>query len=292
MKVLVTGAAGILGTRVLAALRVAGHSVVALRRPQAAADPSFVDVDLANTVALTEILHAHRAEVVIHLAWYTATADYKTSTKNLACVAHTLDLLRLAHEAGCRRFIGAGTCAEYDWSHPALIERVTPCAPRTLYGAAKLAAFSVAEHFAATRSFELVWPRYGFLFGGGMAGRLVGSAIAALSSGRNFACSSGHQVRDFQHFDDAAAATLALVDSPVTGPINIGSGQPTTVRSIVESLQVLTGGTGRATFGASDPTEPPVLVPDLTRLRDDVGWRASTPLADQLARAVAEAHRA
>ncbi len=272
MKVLVTGAAGFLGSRVVDTLRAGHHEVVALRR---------ADCELADRSRLSEILHRERPEAVIHLAWYATPPRYWSAPENLACVADSMALLELARAAGCRRFVGAGTCAEYDWSHERLVENVTPCVPRTLYGAAKLAVCMVGERFAPL---SFAWARYAFLFGSG-DGRLISSASEALSAGRDFPCSSGEQIRDFLHVDDAARATVALALSDVTGPVNIGSGEPTSVRAVVELVAQLAGGTGRPVFGAvaARPDEPRALVLDLARLTTEVGWRPAHPLPDRIA---------
>lgn len=280
MKVLVTGAAGFLGSRVVACLRAGHHEVVALRR-SGPPDTELIDCEFADRARLAEILHSHHPEAVIHLAWYATPPSYWSAPENLACVADSMALLELARAAGCRRFVGAGTCAEYDWSYERLVENVTPCLPRTLYGAAKLAVCTVGERFAPL---SFAWARYGFLFGS-RDGRLISSAIEALSAGRDFPCSSGEQVRDFIHVDDAAAATVALVLSDVTGPINIGSGEPTSVRAVVESIAQLAGGTGRPLFGAvaARPDEPRALVLDLARLTTEVGWRPAHTLRERIA---------
>jgi nucleoside-diphosphate-sugar epimerase len=271
MKVLVTGAAGNLGTRVVAQLS-ARHDVVALRR---VGGDGFVECDLANTSAMAAIVDEHRPEAVVHLAWFAKHPAYWTSLENLASAAQSLELLRIAAGAGCRRFVGAGTCAEYDWSHVRLVEGVTPCVPRTLYGAAKLGVCLAGERMTAM---SFAWARYGFLFGPG-DGRLISTAIAALRAGEDFRSSAGEQVRDFLHLDDAASATVAILESDLVGPVNVGSGEATSVRAVVETIAALAGGAGRPQFGASSQ-EPPELVLDTSRLASI--WRAPRTLRERL----------
>jgi nucleoside-diphosphate-sugar epimerase len=290
VKILVTGARGFLGTRVMAALAGGADEVIGLGRPHGPAAASgaaaFVACDLADTPRLTGVLRELRPEAIVHLAWFTAHGAYWSAPENLGCVATGLALIRLAAEHGCRRFVGAGTCAEYDWRHAELVERTTPCVPHTLYGAAKLGLFLVAERFAQTAGISLAWARYGFLFGPDeAAGRLVTGAIRSLAAGTDFACSAGTQVRDFVHVDEAAAATAALVRGDATGPVNIGSGEPMAVRRIVATIAELVGGRAVPRFGAlpTRPDDPPALVLDLTRLHGEVGWRPRRSLRDALA---------
>jgi len=290
VKFLVTGARGFLGARVVAALAAQpGDEVVGLYRPRAGGAGPGIACDLDDTPRLAGVLRELRPDAILHLAWFTAHGAYWSAPENLGCVATGLSLLRLAAEHGCRRFVGAGTCAEYDWQSAQLIERATPCAPHTLYGAAKLGLFLVAERFAQTTGMSLAWPRYGFLFGPDEApGRLVTGAIRALAAGADFACSTGTQVRDFLHVDEAAAATVAIARSAVTGPVNVGSGEAMPVRQIVETVAALVGGPARPRFGAlpGRPEDPAALILDLARLHGEVGWRPARSVHAQLAATV------
>ena len=77
------------------------------------------------------------------------------------------------------------------------------------------------------------------------------------------------QVRDFLHVEDVARALVFLLDSPVEGNVNIGSGDPLTQRHVVESIARLIGRPellrlGAVPTGANDPAR---LIPDVARLR-------------------------
>ncbi len=297
MRVLLTGAFGFLGAHVSSALRARGDDVLAVRRAANSRPISegvqVIDCDLADADRVAAVLHEYRPEGIVHLAWFTARETYWTAPENLACIAQGLHLLRMASASGCRRFVGAGTCAEYDWSHASLVERVTPCLPRSLYGTAKLALGLVGERFAEPRDLSFAWARYGFLFGEDeAAGRLVGSAIETLAAGRDFACSHGRQIRDYLHVAEAATATAALLHSEATGPVNIGSGEPVALRRLLETVATLVGGPGQLRFGALPPRDddPEALIPSLQRLEREVGWRPSRSLHDRLADVVAAAH--
>jgi nucleoside-diphosphate-sugar epimerase len=278
---------------VVAQLAGSPHEVIGVVRPDAQRPASgpLVACDLDDEPRLASLLRELRPEAVVHLAWFTAHGAYWSAPDNLGCVTSGLSLLRLAAEHGCRRFVGAGTCAEYDWRHALLVERTTPCVPHTLYGAAKLALFLVAERFAQTAGLSLAWARYGFLFGPDEApGRLVTGAIRALAAGTDFACSAGAQIRDFIHADDAAEATVALLHAGATGPVNIGAGEAMPVRQIVEIVARAVGGPAVPRFGAlpTRPDDPPSLVLDLSRLSGEVGWRPRRTLTAALTDTVAQ----
>ena len=290
-RVLLTGAGGFIGAPALTALTAAGHDVHAVSsRPRLdGAGATWHTVDLLDPVAVTALARELSAERLLHLAWYTEHGRYWQAPENLRWVQATLGLLAAFQAAGGTRAVLAGTCAEYDWSHPVLSETSTPLAPATLYGTAKHATHLVAQGWAEQVCLSLAWGRVFFLYGPGEAGsRLVPAVATALLAGRQAEVTSGEQTRDFMYVDDVAAAFVALLDSPVTGAVNVASGEELSVREFVEALALQTGRPELVRYGAL-PTragEPPRLVADVTRLRDEVGFASSVPLASGLARTV------
>jgi nucleoside-diphosphate-sugar epimerase len=115
-----------------------------------------------------------------------------------------------------------------------------------------------------------------FLYGPGEhPDRLVSSVARRLLAGAEAPTTEGTQVRDFMHVADVAGAFAALVDSDVTGPVNIGSGRPVTVRAVVDEVARAAGRPELVRFGALPQRagEPPELVADVGRLRDEVRFR-------------------
>jgi nucleoside-diphosphate-sugar epimerase len=184
-----------------------------------------------------------------------------------------------------------GTCAEYDWSQAdgPLHETTSAIAPSTLYGVAKDALRRVCCAYSQKESFELAWGRLFFLYGPREApGRLVPSVIRSLLAGEEVRTTRGTQRRDFLHVDDLARAIVALLHSPVLGPVNIASGQSTAVADVVEQIAIAVGRPELVRLGAlpERPDEPPLLLADTGRLRDEVGFRTQISLADGIAETV------
>ena len=225
---------------------------------------------------------------LLHLAWDATPGLFWTSTENLRWVAASLGLYLAFAASGGRRAVVAGSCAEYDWSHSELDEARTPLVPRTLYGEAKRALHTLLERAAAQSGVELAWGRIFFLYGPHEAeGRLVSDVTRALLAGREARCSEGSQQRDFMHVADAGRAFAALVDSDVTGPVNVASGECVPVRSIVAALGELTGGAGLIRYGtANRPDEPPRLSASVERLRQRTGFESMYDLRSGLAQTV------
>src|SRR5262249_16760441 len=123
VKVVVTGASGFIGRHSLPALVARGHEVHAMARRalQLPRLPAHV-CDLLDPHATAALIARVRPTHLLHFAWYAVPGKYWTAPENLDWVAATLHLLRGFAASGGQRVVMAGTCAEYDWSHPTLSE--------------------------------------------------------------------------------------------------------------------------------------------------------------------------
>jgi nucleoside-diphosphate-sugar epimerase len=270
--VLVTGATGFVGRMALAPLVAHGYDVHAVRFGPVveAAGVTWHDTDLLDRP--DELVARLAPSHLLHLAWYAVPGQYWTSRENLRWVRASLALYAAFVAAGGKRVVMAGSSAEYDWSAGTCREDATPIAPSTYYGNAKAALWSVVREDAKVAGVSAAWARFFFLYGPHeYPQRLVASVIRALLRGERAAASPGTQLRDFLHTADAAAATVALLDSPVTGPVNIASGQPIAVKELIERIRAHTG--GEVDYGALPADPAPMIAADTHRLNDEVGWR-------------------
>ena len=115
MKVLLTGATGFIGSHVARELVRQGHEVHALVQPEIdrsriadiASSLRFIQADLLDT---STIFQPPSVDLCIHLAWYVEPGKYPQSPLNKDWVAASLRLAHALKDAGCRRFVAAGTC--------------------------------------------------------------------------------------------------------------------------------------------------------------------------------------
>jgi nucleoside-diphosphate-sugar epimerase len=295
-RVLVTGASGFVGSRALAPLRKRGFEVHAVaRRPPAAPGASAADVrwhaaDLLDAPQRRAVAAAVGASHLLHLAWYAEPGAFWTAPENAAWVSATVALAEEFAAAGGRRAVVAGSCAEYDWSAPQPLREDAPLAPATLYGVAKDATRRVVAALGDRLGFETAWGRVFFVYGPGEdERRLVASVARALLAGERAATSAGAQVRDFVHVADVAAAFAALVDGGVTGAVNVASGKGVAVRALAELIARAAGRPDLLDVGAlpARAGDPPALVAEVTRLRDEVGFVPSIGLEEGVRETVA-----
>lgn len=287
-RLLVTGATGFIGRPAVGAA-CAHFEVHAAARANRAALPDgarFHRCDLLAPGAAEALVAAVRPTHLLHLAWVATPGVYWTSPENHRWVEASKRLLLAFAAHGGRRAVVTGSCAEYDWSAAgACREGETPTRPHTTYGRCKLAFGNWAETFGRARGLSVARARLFFLYGPHEhPARLVPSVARALLAGAPAACSAGTQVRDFLHVDAAADALVTLTRSGLTGPVNVGSGEPVAVRDVIEEVARACGRPDLVRLGERDTpaSDPPLLVADARRLRDELGWRPRIDLTTGL----------
>ncbi|WP_020176001.1 NAD-dependent epimerase/dehydratase family protein [Methyloferula stellata] len=275
-RVLVTGAAGFIGTRATAHLLAKGYEVHAIGRTRPHDDRiTFHFADILDIDATRKVMADLQATHLLHLAWNVTPGQYWTAAVNLDWVGASLHLVKAFVMAGGQRAVFAGTCSEYQWGSPRFFELQTPCIPATFYGTAKDALCRLLVGYGVNTGLSVGWGRIFYLYGPGeKPGRLVSDAIQALLRSTPFPTSPGEQMRDFLHVDDVAGAFAALVDCDVQGPVNIGSGMAVPVRTILEKIAALIGHAECLRFGERilPATEPAIVEADTTRLTREVGF--------------------
>ncbi len=289
-KILVTGASGFIGRHSLPILVAHGFDVhaVSLHTTFAQKGVTWHHTNLLDAEARTTLMESVKPTHVLHFAWIATPGVYWTSPLNQHWHEATLDLLALAKGIGAERFVGAGSCAEYDWSGGGHCdENSTPLAPSTPYGKAKAAS---GKTVIEAEGISTAWGRIFHLYGPHeYPERLVPSVIHSLLKNEKALCTPGTQVRDFLHVQDVASAFVALLESDVRGAVNIASGNPVRIREMVEMIGVILDKPELIALGALPlpPQDPPRLTAEVKRLEREVGWKPSYTLQSGLADACA-----
>lgn len=294
--VLVTGASGFIGRHVLAALDGGAWSVHAVSRSGMGAPAPGVTwhaCDLMADDATAGLIARLAPDALVHLAWEATPGIYRSSLSNLDWLAASLRLVRVFAEAGGRRAVVTGSCAEYD---PVAArdgrchEWRTPLAPTCLYGTCKAALQRALAAAAPRLGLSFAWARLFHPYGPGEpAARLVPYLVRTLAAGGRAALTDGTQERDFIAAGEVGRALVALLDSHVEGPVNIGTGTGTTVAALARSVARRLDAESRLGLGERPPAadDPPRLVADTGRLRAEVGFHPVVSLDAGLAAVLA-----
>lgn len=284
-RVLLTGATGLIGRQCIAPLKQAGWHVLAISRNTS--DVAGVEVlaaDILDPSDVDRAVASAKADALVHLAWYDGP-DRWSSPSNLDWAAATIRLVRTFANHGGRRVVAVGSCAEYDWAEEVLAE-TSPLRPASLYGASKASAALALIGAAPALNLSLAWARIFFCYGPGEPeGRLLGDLIRGLSRGDTVDCTDGLQERDFLHTADIARALVAVLQDDIDGAINIGQGTATPVRDVIGTVARQMGKPDLIRLGARPrPDDDPArIVAEVSRLRDEVGFKPAFTLATGIA---------
>ncbi len=290
-KVFVTGANGFIGRHSLPLLRARGFEVHAISRTPVERDSEihWHVADVLDGKQVAEVIGRIKPTHLLHLAWYTEPGKYWTAPENLQWLTMSINLLAVFAGNGGERSVVAGTCAEYEWNEEVCSEETTALRPSTLYGTCKHALHLVLEAYLRQIGLSSSWARLFFPYGPyERPERFIPSVICSLLEDQVARCSHGNQQRDFLFVEDAAAALVALLESNVSGPVNIGSGEAVTLKDIASKIGELLDRTELIRLGAISAAtgEPQLLVADVSRLREEVGWSPGVTLDQGLAKTV------
>lgn len=283
LKVLLTGATGFTGSHVARLLVANGCDVYAVIRPGSNTwrindiMPSLqvLSCDLTDASKLGTQLERVRPDMCIHLAWYIAPGRTWTGMGNISALTSSLNLAVRLSELGCKKFLAAGTCIEYDtnWGY---LSEISPTKPSNLYGASKLALYNVLEQVSKLSGMQVAWLRFFYLYGPADEDeqRLVPSVILSLLRDEKVKVTPGEQIRDYLYVEDVAAAVWAVACSELTGAVNVGSGKPVTIREVVSIVGALLNKPEMIEFGALQyrQGDPMFICANNRRLLENTTW--------------------
>ncbi len=278
MQVLVTGAAGFIGDAVAAALRLSGHTVVAV--DLANEDPCDV-TDLA-----TMSTRCAGVDAIVHLA---AVADFADCDDDPVRAQHvnaggTLAVLLAARAAGVRRVVYASTFWAYDGLAGHAVHESTPLAPpRSLYTASKLAGEAYCH--AMSDDLEVVVCRLGTAYGPGARPALMTSRMLSLALTGNplTVHGDGQQGRQLVFVEDLARGLVAALERGRPGETyNLVGRDVVSVNDVVAAVGRITGLVD-VEHVPGRPGEVTMPFVSADKAAHDLGWRTRTELDDGLA---------
>ena len=305
MRIVVTGAAGFLGSHICDQLVARGHEVVGidgftrfyarelkernvagLRRA-----PAFTlhERNLLDRPGLAEALTG--AGAVCHLAGRPGVRGGAPVLFEAGNVRTTEAVMHGAAQAGVPRVLLASSSSVYGAAGGPVSEDA-PLRPLSPYARSKRRAEQVARRLARRHGLELVTLRYFTVYGPRQRPDMAFARFvrAALGGGEMPLLGDGGQRRDFTYAGDAAEATLLALERGRPGAIyNVAGGRPV---ALADALRVLAAVLGRAPELAprpADAREPRATAADLGRARRELGWEPRTTLELGLRRQVEHA---
>jgi dTDP-glucose 4,6-dehydratase len=301
-RVLVTGGAGFLGSHLCDFLVARGDAVVCLddlstgvasnlAGLEGKAGFSFHRADVSRGIEVEGVFDA-----VAHLASPASPPDYLSRPLETLAVgsAGTQAALVEAEKHGARLVL-ASTSEIYGEPlvHPQNEDywgNVNSIGPRSVYDEAKrfAEALTMAHHrlrgtnVGIVRIFNTYGPRLR-----ANDGRVVSNFIAQALSGEPISIyGDGSQTRSLCFVDDLVRGLAAMIDSDVTGPVNLGNPEEQTILELANTLLRLTGSSSPIVHHPLPVDDPTRRRPDISRARDQLGWQPCVSSEEGLARTI------
>ncbi len=314
MRALITGGAGLIGSRIAEEMLARGWAVCIIdnlstgKKENVPAGAEWIHGDVRDVHALTACFE-RGVDVVFHMAAQVSNIlSYRDPTEDVTTnIIGTVNVLELCRKYKVTRFMHASSMALYGQPEEYLIDELVRLKPLSFYGISKLAAenyvFAMSKrkdlqaplNVTALRMFNVYGPRQSL---DNPYQGVVSVFIANLLKGEPITLfGSGTQSRDFVYIDDIIAAWMCALDNPATygEVINIGSGMAVSINDMLDAVL-------RA-FGHDRSSYPIVSKPELSgdqyRIEADIAkaarlmnWKPAVSFQDGLERTIAWARSA
>lgn len=229
-------------------------------------------------------------DVFYHFAWQGTTGTDRNDMymQNLN-VKYALDAVGAAKRFGCKRFIGAGSQAEYGRTE-GILKPDTPVFPETGYGMAKLCAGQMTREYSETLGIEHIWVRILSIYGQNDGEQsMVMSTVNRLKAGETAEFTKGEQMWDYLYSGDAAKAFRLLGDNGVSKKTYVlGSGKVRPLAGYIEDIRRTVNDKASIDLGAIPYAEKQVmyLCADISEIEKDIGWSPVTDFTDGIKRII------
>ena len=297
MRIVITGAAGFIGSHLSEALIARGDTVVGIDNLSTGdlenivhlKSPEFLFVkhDVTNYIRVEGPVDA-----VMHWASPASPIDYlelPIPTLKVGALG-THNALGLAKAKGAR-FMLASTSEVYGdpLEHPqkeTYWGNVNPIGPRGVYDEAKRFAEAITAAYHRYHGLDAKIVRIFNTYGPRMRirdGRAVPNFIAQALQGQDVTIfGNGSQTRSFCYISDLVQGLIRMLDSKENDPVNIGNPQEMSIEDMAKLIIRMTGSKSRLIFQPLPTDDPKVRRPDITRARAVLGWEPKVSLEEGL----------
>jgi UDP-glucose 4-epimerase len=297
VKILVTGGAGYIGSVCVEDLLNRGHNVTVFdnltegHRQAVDRRAKFVQGDLADKPALSDLMSTERPEAVMHFAANALVGEsmqnpYKYFHNNVSC---GLNLLHAMVESGVKRFVFSSTCATYGIPETIPIDELAPQKPVNPYGESKLIFEKILRWFdeihgvvfASLRYFNAAGATEAFGENHRIETHLIpcvlqvplGQREHAQVFGTDYPTPDGSCIRDYIHVTDLAQAHALALEVKKSDFFNLGIGGGVSVLEVIDACKKVTGKDIPVVKQPRRPGDPPRLIASARKAQEVLGWR-------------------
>jgi len=306
VRILVTGAAGYIGSVTSRLLLEDGHEVVGIddfsqgQRANLPAGITLLEADFADVGALSS---QGQFDACLHFAAKSVVAESEANPEKYieTNVTKTRLLLDFLQSNGCQKLVFSSTASVYGDSSASILSEATPISPSNVYARSKAAVEGDLQALSSSRVFKTAILRY-FNAAGSFESHsehhspeshLIPLILEVASGkrqslnvyGNDYPTSDGTCVRDYVHvYDIARAHVLALnyLETHQELTVNIGAGKGYSVLEVIAAVEKVTGKTVPYSVGARRSGDPATLVADITKAKQLLDWSPERSSLEQI----------
>lgn len=307
MKIVVTGCAGFIGSKVSSLLMESGHDVYGVDNLSDAYDVrmkdwrvdnllakskiDWVNGDISDRDLVVELIEDFEPDAVINLA---ARAGVRQSIDNPwvyyeTNVTGTLNLLEACKDAGVSRFLQASTSSVYGKNQMPFSEDAVIDSLLSPYAASKKAAEDLCRLYNYLFDFDVTVFRFFTVYGpSGRPDMSLFRFVRWIVEGESLHLNGdGTQQRDFTHVDDVARGIVAAVDRrPGFETINLGSDRPVELNAVIDEIESLTGKSANIEHHPFPATDVMATWANISRARKLLDWEPQVDMKHGVASVV------
>lgn len=301
-RILVTGAAGFLGSHLCDQLLEEGHEVIGMDNRVSGQTENLDDAFEHSAFSfyehdVTEFIHVSGdLDAVLHLASLASPVfyrDYPIKTLKVGALG-THKTLGLAKEKDAT-YLFTSTSEVY--GDPEVNPQpedyrgnVDPYGPRSCYDESKRYGESLVRAYRDKHSLDVRVARIFNTYGPRMRiddGRVIPNFVKQALTGKDLTIyGDGEQTRSFCYVSDMIDGLVALLESTVEDPVNLGNPDERTINELADVVLEVTGSESGVTYEDLPPQDPQVRRPDISKARSKIDWSPSISLNEGLQRSV------
>ncbi|GBE36286.1 UDP-glucose 4-epimerase [bacterium BMS3Bbin07] len=292
-RVLLTGAAGLIGNRIAHLLLEQGHEVTGIDNMNDYYDPrlkewrletlsqyknfSVFRADITDLVFLKDLFTKHSFDVVINMA---ARAGVRASVEDPwvyldTNVKGTLNLLECSKDFGIKKVIQASTSSLYSFNEMPFVETQRSDTPLSPYGATKKGAEVLSYTYHYLFGINITIPRYFTVYGpAGRPDMSVFKFIRNIDTSRPIPVfGDGKQTRDFTYIDDIAEGTVRCIDLEGYEIINLGNDNSVQLMYVINLIEDALGKKAEIKWLERHPADVTATWAGIEKAKKMLGWR-------------------
>ena len=296
-KVLVTGGNGFIGSHIVDLLLKKEYQIVVIskvtpsRFVNSRSNISHYRIDLSSFEEVENVLRVERPGVICHLA---SSIPYARESllhpeKSLQDVIHAINLFEAARKFDVSHIIFSSSSNVYEDINGPLREdsKKNPLSP---LGISKIMVESYIKYLQNTTDIIFTTLRYFNAFGprqrlSEFSGIIPNAIVKAMKGEEITIFGNGNQIRDFIYVDDIARANLKVIEHPQSGIFNVGSGQGTSVKKLIATIEKLIARKMPKIYSESS-NEITNSIADISKMKKTFNWKPRVSIEQGLKKTI------